>query len=224
MVEMSIGSLVIHGYQGRDVPNRLFKQAGQADTLAVIFPGLNYSADMPLLFYPAELLRQRGADVLQLHTDYTVVEYQTAPLHERLLWLLTDAGAAIQAAQTQSQYKHLLLIGKSIGTLVLAQLVTAGFASEAITIWLTPLLHQPFLVASAERCQSPALFIAGTHDSTYDAEALEKIQQAPGAKTLVIEGANHSLQIPHDVFASLRVMERVLQEIDRFLEQQLKPK
>ena len=69
MAEIRIGSLSISGYGDKAVPNRFFQQVGFASELVVLLPGLNYSCDLPLLYYPMRLLVERGADVLQLRTD-----------------------------------------------------------------------------------------------------------------------------------------------------------
>jgi hypothetical protein len=48
------------------VPNTFLKQE-MSNHLAIIFPGLGYSADMPLMYYATKILTKYGADILQLH-------------------------------------------------------------------------------------------------------------------------------------------------------------
>jgi len=72
MTEIRILSIPISGYNSTTVPNRFFQQTGAARTLAVVLPGLNYTCDMPLLYYPSRLLVEHGADVLQVQADYTL--------------------------------------------------------------------------------------------------------------------------------------------------------
>lgn len=217
MSEVKIISLPIFGYSGEAVPNRFFQQTSAARDLAILLPGLNYTCDMPLLYYPARLLVERGADVLQLRVDYTRPEFQSRERPEQVAWMGEDARAAVQAGIGQRNYDRLVLIGKSIGTLGLAYLVTQGGLATATTIWLTPLLRQPWLVQAAQQCRGPALFVAGTGDSTYDPAALEKVQQATGAKSFILEGANHSLEIPGELDRSIAWIGKYVQEIDSFL-------
>jgi hypothetical protein len=47
------------------------------------------------------------------------------------------------------------------------------------------------------------------------------IQQATKAETLVIEGADHYLQIPSDALASLKAMEKIAQTMADFLNRHL---
>jgi predicted alpha/beta-hydrolase family hydrolase len=215
--EYSITSIKISGYGARFVPNRFYKQPGIADTLALVFPGVQYSCDMPLLYYPSLLLREKGADVLHVQTEYISSEYRSLPVRERAEWLFTDARSAARAALTQRDYTRMVLVGKSIGTLALTHLVTNTPWTQAITIWLTPLLPQPMLAEAVMQLKSPALFIVGTDDDTYDADILARIQQVTKAEALVIEGADHYLQIPGDTLASLNAMQKIVQTTADFL-------
>ena len=218
MPDFNITSISISGYAGKSVPNRLFRQAGAARTLAVFFPGLNYSCDMPLLFYPLKLLLERGAEVLQVRADYAVPGYRSLPPEERASWLAADAQAAVQAARSQGTYARLVLVGKSIGTIALASL--APLEPQAITIWLTPLLRNPLVTAAAEQNRGAALFIAGTADDLYDAAALKRIQAATQAEAELIVGGDHSLEIEADFFASLRALEQTMRALVGFLDRQ----
>jgi dienelactone hydrolase len=221
MPDLKITSIPISGYAGKTVPNRFFRQERAtptpgARTLAVLFPGMQYSCDMPLLYYPLKLLLARGAEVLQVRADYTQPAYQSLPQAERAAWLAEDATAVVQAVRSQGDTTHLVLVGKSIGTIALASL--APHEPEAITIWLTPLLRNPLVTAAAEQYRRAALFIAGTADDLYDAFALDHIRFATHAETQLIENGDHSLEIKGDFFASLRALEQTMQAISGFLE------
>src|SRR5512139_2574000 len=145
MAEIRIISLPVSGYNSTSVPNRFFQQAKATRTLAIVLPGLNYTCDMPLLYYPTRLLVEHGADVLQVYADYTLQAFQSRERVEQVAWLGQDAQGAVQAGMKQRPYDRLILIGKSIGTLSMAYLVTQGGYATATTIWLTPLLRQPWL-------------------------------------------------------------------------------
>lgn len=225
MATFEIRSLQIAGYADLPLPNRFFRTARSAathmKTLAVILPGLNYTCDMPLLFYPAKLLIELGADVLQVHSDYTASIFQTASRQNQAVWLATDAQAALRAGRNQDDYRQLVLIGKSIGTLALANLAVSGLDLAAVAIWLTPLLTQERLVAAAATSKLPGLFVGSKADPTFDASGLEKIQKQAIAETLLFEGANHSLEIPGNVLQSLEIMRQVLQGLHAFLDKHL---
>jgi predicted alpha/beta-hydrolase family hydrolase len=222
MAELRITTLSISGHGGNPVPNRFFRQDGAARTLAVLFPGLWYTCDMPLLYYPLNLLLGHGAEVLQVRADYTVAAYQQRPAHERLAWLAADSQVAVQTAWAQGNYTHLVLVGKSIGTAALATVLPTLQEKTALAVWLTPLLHQPALVEAAARHKGPALFVAGTADDTYDAATLKNICQSTGAESLLLEGADHSLEVADDMPRSIQNMGQVMQTMDEFLKRYLK--
>jgi hypothetical protein len=223
MPDIEITQLPIHSHSNEALSNRFFRQSAKASELALVLPGLNYTADNPLLYYPTRLLVERGADVLQVRADYTRPDFQSLDRLEQMRWLGADALAALEAGQRQRDYNRLILIGKSIGTLTMAYLCGTEHranlvgVAQATTIWLTPLLRQPWLVEAALQCRGPALYIAGTGDRTYDQEALQRIQDATGARALLLPGANHSLEIAGDLQQSLKFMQEILQTIADFL-------
>src|SRR5215210_1072785 len=71
-------TLDIRGHRGDAVPNTFFAQDSETHHLAVVFPGLGYTAHMPVLYYPRRLLLERGADVLLVEYDYRGTRTGTA--------------------------------------------------------------------------------------------------------------------------------------------------
>ena len=90
-----------------------------------------------------------------------------------------------------------------------------------VAIWLTPLLRQARLLQAASSTRLPGLFVASRSDPTFDASGLDRIKTHGQAEALLFDGANHSLEIPGDVFQSLEIMRQVLQGIQSFLENHL---
>ena len=225
MAEFEISTLKIAGYADLPLPNRFFRvnqpSHTHPKTLAVILPGLNYTCDMPLLYYPAKILMGRGADILQVHSDYTIPIYRSANRQNQAVWLATDAQAALRAGRSQGDYRQLVLIGKSIGSLALASLVSMDPELPAVAVWLTPLLTQPRLVESAANSRLPGLFVASRSDPTFDGAALDRIKERVPTDVLLFDGANHSLEIPGDAFQSLEILRQVLQGLQSFLDQHL---
>lgn len=212
-------TISIQGYAEKSVPNLFLRQSQPADTLAILFPGLRYTCNMPLLYYPSKLFTRRAADVLQVNRDYTQTEYQSASQSKQADWFTGDAWAALQAGKQQGNYRRLILVGKSIGTLALAHLVNRPLDENTATIWLTPLLRQQSLVSAAMHFKGPALYIAGSGDPLYASDPMQHIQEATGADKLIVDGADHSMEIPDDPFRSIQILEPILQRIAAFLDQ-----
>ncbi len=83
--------------------------------------------------------------------------------------------------------------------------------------WLTPTLRNETLCAQIKERTHRTLFVVGTADSHYDAERLADVRQATAGELLVIEGAGHSLEIAGDIVKSIQVLERVMEEVQKFL-------
>lgn len=214
----AITTLDIVGYRDQVLANTFFRQEQETRQLTIVFPGLGYTAAMPVLYYPGRLLLAQGADVLQVEYTYTRPDFTSLPGAERLQWIVSDVTAACDVALAQRAYEQVTLIGKSIGTLALGHLLTSDKRlSMARYIWLTPLLRNHHLRAQIMQVPHQALFVIGTADSHYDAALLAEVEQASGGESVVIEGADHSLEIAGDVLQSIRVLEHVIQAVKDFL-------
>jgi dienelactone hydrolase len=211
--------LSIEALDKNPLPNRFYRQEnGQASHLALILPGLLYTCDKPLLYYPTQLLQWRGADVLQLWRDYSDQYSTSVSREEQAGSIMSDCQALLEAGRSQKDYAGYILVGKSLGTIGLAYLLSQLAGETVAAIWLTPLLQQPRLVQAAANASAPGLFIAGSGDPNYDADAMARIRQTTGAESLIIRGADHSMEIRGDMTRSLFAMQKVLQGIADFLD------
>jgi hypothetical protein len=214
------GLLSIQGYQNQPLPNRFYRQEPPAAHLAVLFPGLGYHPDLPLLYYTHQVLLAHGFDTLQLRPDYQTEAFQSASAEGRLEWMAADAAAALKAGLAQGNYQRVALAGKSIGTLSMALcLPFIETPRLPITIWLTPLLREALVVEAALNCQAPLFFIAGTGDSTFVPATMALIQKRTGAQVFLAENANHSLEIPDAPLKSLDFLTQSMGALSGFLDQ-----
>jgi pimeloyl-ACP methyl ester carboxylesterase len=215
----ALTTLEITGYRGEPVPNTFFRQPQEARHIAIVLPGIGYTCQMPLLYYPTHLLLDRGAEVLWIEYAYgRRADFQTAPASEQERWLLADVTAASRAVLTQRTLQQVTVIGKSLGTLAMGYLLTSEpMFAHARAIWLTPLLRNDRLRAQLQSCAHRSLFLIGTADPHYNPTYLTEVQAAGQGETVVIDKADHSLEIPGNVLASLHIMEQVLRAIERFL-------
>jgi hypothetical protein len=211
--------LSISGFQNGPVPNHFFRQDGEADTLAVILPGYGYNADMPLLYYAGLIAIDQGMDLMQVETAYNRrPEFSRLSDPDRTAWLDADADAAFDAALAQRAYKRLVLIGKSLGTMAMGHLLGRyPSLSASRWVWLTPVLNDPRLVDQIQRHRPTSFFAIGTKDRYYDEDALFKLVKATQGKLTVIPGADHGLEIPGNIPASVQALEQVMVELETFL-------
>jgi pimeloyl-ACP methyl ester carboxylesterase len=210
----------IKGHNNEPVPHTFFKQETVTDHLAIILPGRGYTSQMPLLFYPINLMLLKGADVLRVEYAYDQQpDFLSLGFDEQLRWLFADVTAAYRAGVARRAYQQITLIGKSLGTLAMGHLTTTEVLPPRVqAIWLTPLVRFDNLRQQIKQFGGPSLFVIGTADSHYDSALLAEVQQATGGGEVVaIEGADHGLNIKNEVLQSIQALEKVVQAIETFL-------
>lgn len=92
----SLQKLEIYGYQQEAVPHTFVQQHEPADHAAIVFPGLQYTCQGPVLNYPSQELLIRRADVLWVEYDQRP-QFATFSPEELQQCCVTDAGAAYEA-------------------------------------------------------------------------------------------------------------------------------
>ncbi|MFH1084766.1 MAG: hypothetical protein V1772_03245, partial [Chloroflexota bacterium] len=204
------------------VPNTYVSQGG--DHLALILPGRGYRATMPALYFPELALLARGADVLRV--EYA---YDREPAFERLSeaerdrWLRDDVLAALdaglaQGACRQGGYRQLTLVGKSLGTLAIAHLLAGDpRCAAARCLWLTPVLIAPAVRAAMLTVGPSGLLVIGSADPFYEPALVDELLRACHPASLVLAGADHSLELPSDLMGSLRALEQMARAVLAFL-------
>ncbi len=208
--------LEIIGFKGQ-IPNALLGSDESSEHLGIIFPGVAYSSQMPALYYATQVLLTLGADVLRLDHHYRHTDFQALPDEEKTRWLEADALAVLNAALAVKPYKRLTFVGKSIGTVALARILPElASLGDADFVWFTPLLKRAGLQETIAHYTHKALFIIGSNDQHYDAVLLEQIRASTNGQVLLLEDADHSLEISGDVVASVRVQERIVTTLEQF--------
>ena len=214
----SFEKLDITGYQGESVLNTFMKQGQPTKHAALILPGQGYSCQGPVLAYPAYELATRGVDVL-------CVEYgqhpgfATFPRDEQGQCAVEDARAGLEVLLRQQAYEQLTIVGKSLGTLVMGRLLTTmTFALDVRTIWLTPIITLLGLREQMRQAARQSLLVIGDADFAYDADALARVREFLRGEILVIAGADHGLLIQNDTLRSIQTMKRVIEAMQRFLQ------
>ena len=211
-------TLSITASNGQPLANRFLRRNRPTNRLALVFPGINYNADMPLLYYTTQVLQARGVDVLQLRPNYQDPAFQNIPVEGRLSWMARDSRAGLEAGLAAGSYQQVILAGKSIGTLCMALLLAQSAGLDpSITLWLTPLLHDPLVVKAALEHSGPSFFLAGSRDETFDPQAMQLIQERTPARAWIAESADHSLEIHGNPLQSLNLLLAGMQSLSTFL-------
>jgi hypothetical protein len=182
------------------IRNTFLRQDGSR--LAVVLPGMIGGWLTVAVYYPVLGILDEGFDTLCL--DWT---HQEVPDRERLR---EDASAGVRAGAAAGDYRQLILVGKSLGTRAMAEIVMGDAAfARAPTIWLTPLLKDDRVAAALQLLVTPGLIVIGTEDPHHSAEALSELE-GRGHRTLVLAGAHHGLAVEGDAVASAEIPRRLV--------------
>lgn len=167
--------------------------------LAVLLPGQNYPATMPLLTFAGQAAAQRGWRV-------RTVSWNAPDLDTRATidWVGTQLKVAIGEFDGR-----VLVVGKSLGT------CGAAFASQRgyEAIWLTPLLHLPDVVGAMSRNSGRQLLIGGTRDPAWDLNTALLIS----GDVAEIQGGDHGM-FAHDAVRTAELHVEVTRAIDQWLQ------
>lgn len=156
---------------------------------AVIFPGIGYHTDKPLLYYGKKLAKEAGYRIIEV--NYTGFPQNVKGNEEKMR-------QAYELARTQAEeilcdvnfkeYERVLFISKSIGTVVAADYDKAH-AVNAEHIYFTP-VPQTF---SFVREKSGILF-HGLNDPWCETSIVVENCKRLKLNLKTFEGANHSLE------------------------------
>ncbi|MBP3272159.1 MAG: alpha/beta hydrolase [Ruminococcus sp.] len=170
--------------------------------LCILFPGIGYHCDKPLLYYTAMLAASK---------DYKVIKLQFSGFES------ADNAADHAYEQSEKQlseinfheYDKIVFVGKSIGT-VACQRYRHEHEINALSILLTPL---------TETFKFPAHDCAafhGTSDPLADTGAIVKLCNEKKVILHTYNNANHSLEV-REAFTDLNTLSDVLTKINKLL-------
>ncbi len=216
---VSVEILDIKGSNSRPLKNRLFRQFVETNKVALVFPGLAYNSTMPLLHYSIQAILASGLNVLTVDYDYSNnSEFLKQSAKDQSDWLIKDVEAALRFVTEVEKQEVVCLIGKSLGTLALGHLLeTHKELRDAKTIWLTPLIKNPELMEQMLSYMKDAVLVIGTKDSHYDSDIIDRLNISTQLSGIIIDGANHSLEIEGDVTRSLRVLMQIVTILQQFV-------
>ncbi len=161
------------------------------DKLAVIFPGMGYHGDKPLLYYSKRLVRDHGYDVKEVRYDFPVrardIMNDKDAKKEAFLHAVSEAKDQL-ADVDFANYKDVLFIGKSIGTAV-----AACYDKESNT-GARHFVFTPVPETFSYLRKNSGIVIHGTADPWCDNELAEAKCEELELPLFNVEGANHSLE------------------------------
>ncbi len=180
--------------------------------IAVIFPGIGYHTDKPLLYFSKKLALQHG---------YEIKDVPYKGFERNIKGDSTKMYAAFESALAQSgeilkdidfeEYDAILFISKSIGTAVAAA-YAARHGIRTRNIFFTP-VQQSFQVIKDE-----GILFHGTADPWLDHKIFLEECGKTNYPYYLVEGGNHSLETG-DALKDLNNLRWMMETVDRYIKE-----
>lgn len=178
--------------------------------LAVVFPGVGYHADKPLLYYSRKLAVQYGYEVI-------CAEYGQLPSGikgdaKKMYGAFEQALAHVEEQLSGTDFAacgRVLFLSKSIGTAVAAA-YDAKCRIGAGHVYYTP------VEASFQAIGTEGIVFHGTADDWADTKAIQRECEKRGLPLFLTEGANHSMETG-DALKDLEILHTIMEETERYI-------
>lgn len=183
----------------KDIKQEVYRDQNRTQKLMVLFPGMGYTCDKPLLHYAKAYGFLYGYDILcinygKMTFDKSKVLSSIAPAYE----IAKEALNMINL----TNYEKIIFISKSLGTVVAGQL-SKEYTMDIQNIFLTPLKETiPYMENSED------VTISGDHDPMLSSDDLQLIQEQP-ITSFVFPNTNHSLEVEKNPVQSIDYLHQV---------------
>lgn len=177
---------------------------------AVLFPGIGYTCDKPLLYYSGKLALKYGYEVITVpYGNFpSGVKGNQEKMQQAFYSALEQAERILKSVDWKS-YEEILFFSKSVGTIVSA--AYAGNEQLKVrNILFTP-LKQTFLFADKN-----AAAFHGTRDPWADTKDIVEGCERLGIPLYLTENANHSLETG-DVLTDVKNLRIIMRQVEEYM-------
>ena len=181
-----------------------------APKLAVVFPGIGYTADKPLLYYTSRLASKQGYQIRTVSYDNLPENVKGDPekMKQAFDLALEQTERSLGSIDWNS-YGSILFISKSIGT-VISSAYTSRHDLTVKSILFTPL---------AETFSFPlagSIAFHGTADPWAETDSIRELAAQKDVPLFLTQNANHSLETG-DVLTDIFILKTTMERVQRFI-------
>lgn len=178
--------------------------------LAIIFPGIGYHCDKPLLYYSQKIAKQYGYSINEVHYSgfSKNINKNEQTMKEAFQLAYTQVLEQLKDINFQD-YESILFIEKSIGTAV-GYLYAQEKNLNVHHIYLTP------VELSSKMITLPGIVFHGTNDPWANTEIVKHECKEKNLPLTLIEGGNHSLET-NDIQIDIQNLEKIMKQIDHYI-------
>lgn len=179
--------------------------------IAVLFPGIGYTCDKPLLYYAGKLAMNHGYQVVPVpYGNFpSKVKGNAKKMEEAFVSALMQSEEILKEIEWD-EYTEILFISKSVGTAVAAA-YRKKHQLPARSISFTPLL-ETFVFAEGE-----GIMFHGTSDPwAEDSGRVRELCKKIGQPLYLVERGNHSLETGN-ILKDIENIKLVMEKVERYL-------
>lgn len=181
-----------------------------AKKIAVIFPGIGYHCDKPLLYYSKMIAKSKDFDILEVsYGNFPKgVKGNAEKMTEAFFSAMEQAEELLKDVEW-TKYDQILFVSKSIGTAVAAA-YARKYELETRNVFLTP-VEQSF-----QFIQQEGIVFHGTADPWAATSMVEQECNRMGLPLYKIVAANHSLET-NDPIENIENLHMVMDIINKYI-------
>ncbi len=199
---MDIENLNVESKLGRSASYPHRHHLEDKSSLAVLFPGLAYTKDSPLMWYSAIAAYEAGYDTLSI--EYGFQANHVNATRDAIELSIEEAKTTLKALQKKKGYRHFIFISKSIGTVISQGIPEISGIQVNDFIFMTPLSQTVTFIKSAGRI----LVLVGTADPAFRDSDIEQITGLKNVSIVTFPDADHSLEVEGDYGKSLSYLKK----------------
>ncbi len=198
------------GIESRIVSVYKNQEADKMKKIAVIFPGVGYHVDKPLLYYSRKIAAQNGYEIREVrYGNFPKGVKGSQKKMEEAFFNALSQTEELLADVDFTAYEDVLFISKSVGTAV-ASAYAGKHGLSTRNIYYTP------VEASFQFMKQPGIVFTGTEDSWVVFAAVKGKSEEGGFPLYVTEGADHSLETG-DVEKDLKNLQEIMKITEEYI-------
>ena len=182
--------------------------------LAVLFPGIGYTADKPLLYFSRRIAADLGYEIRILgYSGFPPKIQGDRERMEESFRIAFDQSVEMLSDTDFNVYDDILFIGKSIGTIVAAKIASDSSVKGRIRLVLYTPLEETFSFEFGD-----AIVFTGDDDPWVgrDRSRICSICEGHGIPCQLVPDANHSLETK-DPFRDMEMLSAIMKQTEEFI-------
>ncbi|MEC2457195.1 alpha/beta hydrolase [Bacillus cereus] len=165
-----------------------------SSTVCFMFSGSGYNYDKPLFYYATMLMLEHKIDVVHIHYSYDG-QLMNKPIEEVTKVMMDDINPVINEVLKDEQYNETMFLGKSFGTIPIANdLMKREEFAQSKMILLTPLLTFDTIFDFILHSRHEGFLVIGDKDHQYNADQIDQLYKT-NLQIEVVKNANHSVNV-----------------------------